>query len=561
MSQLISDKTVVKHIVAHCHAHGVRHVIISPGSRNAPLILSFPASKKFTCLSIVDERSAAYFALGLSRSRGCPVALICTSGTAVLNYAPAIAEAYYQQIPLVVISADRPPEFIDQADGQTIRQNGIFNNFIRYQCQLPVGELSDGEKSLTDRLLNEAFRNALGLVKGPVHINVPFNEPLYGQADPGDYSGVRIVPVSSVLDVNETMIKELADELADYRKILFVTGAASPDENLIMLISSLERLGVVIVAENLSNISGQKVFENTDRVLEGFSDGDENFRPDLLITLDFPVLSKKIKQRLRVFSPVAHWHFSNQDVLVDTYQCLTRQIPGDPVKILSSVVQKMKVLPSEYFQLWEEADGKTATLHNEFLDVMPWSDFMAFEILSRYIPSGQEIHLANSTPVRYAQLFKWKENQTFFANRGTSGIDGCVSSAAGSAYPGRQPVTLITGDLAFFYDSNGLWHQYLPDSFRVIVVNNGGGGIFRFIPGPSETSELEPFFEARGDYKCRGIAETFGLQYYAAANRSELQQTLDHFWQDKGGPALLEVFTPGQENGEILKTYFRYLRG
>jgi 2-succinyl-5-enolpyruvyl-6-hydroxy-3-cyclohexene-1-carboxylate synthase len=177
------------------------------------------------------------------------------------------------------------------------------------------------------------------------------------------------------------------------------------------------------------------------------------------------------------------------------------------------------------------------------------------------MPGQQQVHLSNSTPVRYGQLFDWDETCTFFSNRGTSGIDGCVSTAAGAAYGGVQPVTLITGDLGFMYDTNGLWHQYLPSSFRIIVINNGGGGIFRFIPGPSKTQELEPFFEARGNHQCRGIAETFGLQYYAAGNSEELDKILDHFWNEKGEPALLEIFTPGQENGEILRGYFDHLRG
>lgn len=560
MSQRISDKVVVHHIVEHCHAHGVKHIVLSPGSRNAPLILSFPASKKFKCFTIVDERSAAYFALGLARGQGSPVALVCTSGTASLNYTPAMAEAFHQQIPLIAITADRPPEYIDQADGQTIRQEGIFSNFVRYQCQLPLGDLTPGDKWLVDRSLNEAFRNALGTVSGPVHINVPFREPLYGRSVHDDLSGVRIVPAKLPAGVDTDIVDSLADEITIYRKVMLIVGASSPDEEFSLLLGLLMEKGVVVIVENLSNVQSVGVIGNTDRVLEGFSEDNNGVSPDLLITLDVPVLSKKLKHHLRKHPPKAHWHFSNQTVLVDTYQCLTRQIAGNALAILSALVRKISFFPSDYFQLWHEADRKTTELHWQYMEKVSWSDLLVFERLRKSIPEGQEIHLGNSTPVRYAQLFGWRDDQAFFANRGTSGIDGSVSTAAGAAFAGKRPVTLIIGDLGFFYDSNGLWHEYLPSSFRVIVVNNGGGGIFRFIPGPSDTEELEPFFEARGNHQCRGVAETFGLQYYAAGNSDELQLILQHFWEDKGVPALLEIFTPGDENGEILRSYFRFLR-
>lgn len=561
MSCSTSDKSVVSYIINHCYEQGVKYVVISPGSRNAPLILSFPASGKFQCLTIVDERSAAYFALGLARKTNTPVALICTSGTAALNYGPALAEAYYQQVPLIAITADRPPELIDQADGQTIRQTNVFNNFVRYQCQLPVGKLSSDEVLLTNRLLNEAFQNALGTVPGPVHINVPFREPLYGLVEDKETVLSRVLKVRSHEMVNHDLVEELVGEISGYHKILFLVGATRGESLLNDVATLLAEKGVVVVTETLSNICSGKVFENTDRLLEYFSSNVEAFCPDLLITLDVPVLSKRIKQIIRSCHPRAHWHFSNQDIIVDTYQCLTRQIRGNALLTLKGVSEKLKTLPSDYMDFWVKARIVTTQKHQTFCEQVGWSDFKVFELLSQSIPDEVEIHLGNSTPVRYAQLFEWKQKHTFWGNRGTSGIDGCVSTAAGAAAGGEQPVTLIVGDLSFLYDSNGLWHRYLPSTFRVVVINNGGGGIFRYIPGPSETKELEPFFEAKGDYRCKGIAETFGLKYFNAENPEELKSVLAHFWDDKGKPALLEICTPGPRNGEILRGYFNYLRG
>lgn len=560
MSPSISDKPVVKNILEHCFAYGVRHVVLSPGSRNAPFLISFPASGKFNCYTIVDERSAAYFALGLARKTGEPLAIACTSGTAALNYAPALAEAYYQQVPLIAITADRPPEFVDQADGQTIRQPGMFENFVRYQCQLPAAEPTDGDTWLTNRMLNEAFHSALGAVRGPVHINVPFREPLYGIVPFDSIAPLGAVNRSADCSVSNEMLAQLHKEISDYQKVMLIIGATNPDKALNQLVSELVAKGVVVITENLSNIKAPGVFENTDLVLEGFYGREEDFAPEVLITLDTPVLSKKIKQHIRKNAPHLHWQFSNQEVIIDTYQCLTRQIAGDAMQMLKLLFDRLNAFPDLYQRNWERVRSITNERHQTYLGKVPWSDLEIFNILSATMPAKQEVHFSNSTPVRYGQLFNWPEDVIFFANRGTSGIDGCLSSAAGAAAVGSHPVTLITGDLAFFYDSNGLWHKYLPASFRVIVINNGGGGIFRFIPGPSETPQLEDFFEAQGTHQCRGIAETFGLQYYAAGNENELKQILKHFWDDKGSSALLEIFTPGEENGEILRKYFKFLR-
>ncbi len=561
MNHPISDKPVVKYILEHCYARGVKHVILSPGSRNAPFILSFPASGHFDCLTIVDERSAAYFALGLARRKNEPVAVVCTSGTAALNYAPAIAEAYYQQIPLIVITADRPPELIDQADGQAIRQNGIYHNFIRYECQAPSGELSEAEARHFNRELQEAFLQALGAVKGPVHINVPLSEPLYGRAEVGVTDQNWMIPMSQQNSYDDRLVAALLEEVRQYNKVLLVVGAMPGPGGWQELVRLMARKGVVVLAETLSNIQGSGIIVNVDRALAGIPDDKKTlFQPDLLITLDVPVLSKMLKKVLKTYAPKAHWHFCNQKILVDTYGCLTRQIEGPALDILTGVVKGMDPRANEFSSLWQKVVAQTTTKHEQYLKKLCWSDLQVFEYLASALPGKLEIHLSNSTPVRYAQLFGWKQSQTFYGNRGTSGIDGCVSTAAGAAYVGASPVTLITGDLAFFYDSNGLWHRYLPASFRVIVINNGGGGIFRFIPGPTDHQELESFFEARNQNDCRGLAQTFGLDYHRAEDEKSLKAVLDDFWQATSNPALLEVFTPTELNGEILRDYFKALK-
>ncbi|MGQ1946756.1 2-succinyl-5-enolpyruvyl-6-hydroxy-3-cyclohexene-1-carboxylic-acid synthase [Geofilum sp. OHC36d9] len=561
MSKAISDKPIVKALVDLCHLHGVEQVVISPGSRNAPLIISFSSSEKFECLSIVDERSAGYFALGLAREKRQPVALVCTSGTAALNYAPAVAEAYYQQIPLVVITADRPKEWINQSDGQAIEQPGIYNNFIRYQCSLPLSGGHPDDEWFMNRTLNEAFQKCNGQIPGPIHINVPMREPLYGKTVYPNTQARKIEILTGDSALSTDAIALLTNEIERYERVLVIVGAMHKDQNLQEALSALASKGVVVLTETLSNMEGEPFFGNMDRIVSTITEDEELiFSPDMLITLDIPVLSKMIKKLLRKHSPHIHWHFSNHDNITDTYQAVSRIIKGNAANILNHVADQMQKRENRFPEIWEKRSRLSTERHFQFFDKTPWSDLNLFKTLSEHTMAGYQIHLGNSTPVRYAQLFEWAPGQTWYANRGTNGIDGCVSTAAGAAYGTTQPVLLIVGDLSFLYDSNGLWHKYLPNNFRVIVINNGGGGIFRFITGPAETDELEAYFEANHNTTCEGIAQTFHLNYFSAHNQEEMEQLLPKFFEPSEKPQLLEIFTPNVESGKLLKKYFKFLR-
>jgi 2-succinyl-5-enolpyruvyl-6-hydroxy-3-cyclohexene-1-carboxylate synthase len=561
MSKSISDKPIVKALVELCHLHGVEQVIISPGSRNAPLIISFTGYEKFECLSIVDERSAAYFALGLARETGKPVALVCTSGTAALNYAPAVAEAFYQQIPLVVITADRPKEWINQSDGQAIDQPGIYRNFIRYQCTLPLSGGHSDDEWYMNRMLNEAFAKCTGQVPGPIHINVPMREPLYGKTVYSNKPARKIEMVTGDSLLSEEAISLLISEIERYERVMIITGALHQTNQLKSALEILASKGVVILTETLSNLESSLFIGNMDRVVSTITEDEQLlFSPDMLITLDVPVLSKMVKSLLRERKPNIHWHFSNQEEITDTYQALSRVIKGNANQILGQVAERMAPREKRFSETWQKRVALSTERHNQFFEKLSWSDLKLFQILSDTFMPAMQVHLGNSTPVRYAQLFDWTPGQQWYANRGTSGIDGCVSSASGAAYGTEKPVLLITGDLSFFYDSNGLWHKYLPATFRLIVINNGGGGIFRFIPGPADTDDLEQFFEARHTTSCKGIAETFGLSYISAKNDEELTDALTNFFDQSNKPKLLEVFTPSVENGLSLKKYFKYLK-
>lgn len=544
-------------------AKGVTTAVISPGSRNAPVIAALNRQEGLECLSIVDERSAAFFALGIAQQTLRPVAISCTSGTAALNYAPAIAEAYYQQIPLIVLTADRPPEWIDQGDGQTIRQHELYANYIRKSVQLPSEPWNEATLRFNARLINEAIDAATFPVYGPVHINIPLSEPLYNENEslPPD------VPLMEILNFHPQACKDdllrLTEPWNAARSKLIITGLLPPDNKLNLLLSKLaEDPGVAIFTESPSNLSNKHFFPHIDRLVDGIEIEPENhLTPDLLITLGGNIVSRKVKTWLQKQKPKTHWHISPVGFHMDAFRCLSMSIPMNASEFFSNFIQLIKQSPVNYRQLWSERQQERNQKHSAFLQQCTWSDLKAFETMLDFIPAGTMIQAGNSTPVRYLQLFDPPNGTNCYSNRGVSGIDGCMSTAAGAAWANPALTVLITGDVAFMYDSNALWSRHLTPNLRIIVMNNGGGNIFRIIEGPDTMPELEQFIETPYIPKIQHLAHTFGLDYYAAADESGLKACLPAFLDlNIRKPAILEIKTPNKTSAAVLKEYFKYLR-
>jgi 2-succinyl-5-enolpyruvyl-6-hydroxy-3-cyclohexene-1-carboxylate synthase len=561
MNTPISDKKTVKILTEICLAEGIDKVVISPGSRNAPLIVSFAALKQFECFSIIDERSAAFFALGMAQQTGKPVALVCTSGTAVLNYAPAIAEAYYQNIPLVVITADRPGEWIDQADGQTIRQEGIYSNYIKYQCTLPADIFTGEDEWHTRRIISEAFIHCRKGLPGPVHINVPLREPLYGRTVHEHKKVGYIEHVSSQCILSDDVIRQLVAHANSTERIMILVGMRQPDAALSAVLNELSKLErIVVLTETISNCVGDGFVKCIDRVVGSIREEEAPlFCPDLLITLDGPVLSKMVKKLIRQYPPREHWHVSVAGLVVDTYRQLTRVVEAEPVGFLQGLNQYLEVAKSRYRDTWQHRVEQTNKIHQDYLKALPWCDFKVFDVVLKHLNQPVVLQLGNSTPVRYAQLLDNPSSVMSYANRGTSGIDGCVSTAVGAARVQNVPVVLMVGDLSFFYDSNALWNKYLSTNLKIVLINNGGGGIFRYIPGPADTDQLEEFFATTHQMTAEMIARQFNVQYFQSSDEPSLVNILPEFFAFDG-PAILEVLTPTKENAKVLKNYFVTLK-
>ncbi len=561
MPDYTSDKDGVRILVEILVRKGVKRIILSPGSRNAPLLIAFAREKRMQHYVVLDERSAAFMALGMAQHSGEPVALACTSGTAPLNYGPAIAEAYYQRLPLIVVTADRPVEWIDQEDCQTIRQNGLFANIVKASWQLPAELRDEDERWYANRLVNDAVNCAMRGRRGPVHINIPLREPLYGlRSYPEEHPRV-VELVEAAPFLSSEVSDRLVSRLNSCRKIMILAGFQLPDRQLRDCLYRLAVLDqVVVLTETPSNLGSERHIGMIDRVLATIQEEEKpDFAPDLLITFGGALISRQVKAFLRQYRPREHWYVEQNEHPADTFKVLTTQINLKAVDFFNSVIERVVPVFSDYAVRWRQKKKLAAVCHNEFSRRTVWCDWKAFSLIWPTIPEGAALQLANSTPVRYAQLFECPQVLRVDSNRGTSGIDGSTSTAVGAAVLYTGLTVLVTGDMSFLYDSNALWNKYIHPRLKIIVMKNGGGGIFRFIPGPSELPELEECFEMSCDADVKGFAWLHHFRYFQAVSEEELQAVLPSFWAESQAPAILAVETPGLINAGVLKEYFRQL--
>ncbi|PLW97430.1 MAG: 2-succinyl-5-enolpyruvyl-6-hydroxy-3-cyclohexene-1-carboxylic-acid synthase, partial [Marinilabiliales bacterium] len=502
---MTSDKKNVSLLADLFVKKGLSDIIISPGSRNAPIVIAFAGKPGVNALSIVDERSAGFFALGMAQQSGKTVAVACTSGSAALNYAPAIAEAYYQKIPMLVLTADRPPELIERGYGQIIRQKEVYKNYIKSSFELPV-EIEDEDTYLeTVQIINKAINLTKYPEPGPVHINIPFREPLYGVTNeilPAEISDIEKEAVNA-----KPLISEFANVCNKFDNVLIIAGQQQKDEDLNTLLSAIAAKNVVVLSETTSNINDDNFMDCIDNIISTIHpDEAKSFKPDLLMTFGGQVVSKMVKKYLRDNPPEEHWHISPSGIPMDTYFRLKKVLPLNPKQVFEELMRVMSEKQPDYLNKWLKRKNTLNQWKDAYLQNIPYSDLKVFDFLLSNLPDNTNLHLGNSTPVRYSQLFGSDQKFNYFSNRGVSGIDGQVSTAAGNAYANTDLHVLITGDLGFLYDSNGLMNHYLKPNLKIVIINNAGGGIFRFIDGPIQSGYLEEFFEAKHNWKAEKIA-------------------------------------------------------
>ncbi|RLJ68732.1 2-succinyl-5-enolpyruvyl-6-hydroxy-3-cyclohexene-1-carboxylate synthase [Lacinutrix venerupis] len=571
-------------VVQLCKAKNIQHIVLSPGSRNAPLTIGFTHDPFFKCYSIVDERCAAFFALGIAQQIQKPVAVVCTSGSALLNYYPAIAEAFYSNIPVVVLSADRPKYLIGIGDGQTINQENIYKNHILYSAnlkedlaednalqkeKLPILKNTD-KKSLNYTVLQEKIQeyneeeinkaiNISVSQKGPVHINIPFNEPLYDIVDEPSVN-----PKAFSLEKKENIIEDLSSYISLWnssKRKLVLVGVNQPntvEQKYLDILAQDD--SVLVLTETTSNIHHERFIPGIDKLIAALNTQELNqLKPDILLTFGGLVVSKKIKKFLRDCNLKAHWHIGEHNAN-DTFFALQKVFSAPINTFFKTFLPLTNKVEGNYNALWLEAFNSRRENHEKYIKNIPFSDFKAFDIILKAVPNHSQLQVGNSSAIRYMQLFDLKNDINVFCNRGTSGIDGSTSTAIGAALASKQQTTFITGDLSFFYDSNALWNNYIPNNFRIIVVNNGGGGIFRILPGHKNTTNFDTFFETKHKLTSKQLCNMYGINYAKATNERELSIALDNFYSETRQPKLLEVFTPSTKNDDILLNYFKAIK-
>ena len=578
---------VAQTLILSCLKFDFFDVVVSPGSRNVPLAIGFASNKKFKCYSIVDERSAAFFALGLSQKSKKPTILICTSGSALLNYYPAVAEAYYSEIPLIILSADRPEYKINIGDGQTINQSNVFeknilySNSLKQDCSHATEEIikSNLQKIVNDEadfskieklqksiqknneeIIETAFNLSINKMQ-PVHLNVPMEEPLYEFNDS---------PSISVKVKKKTEKKPSLTDLDNFykainkaSKIMILIGVS--DGNILSK-KSIQKINscssIIVMKEHTSNVFNESFISNIDRLIgpiELQSNSDSLFdelSPEIVISLGGMIVSKKIKSFLRNNKPRKHFHIGN-NISKDSFYSGVKHINTTANKFFENI--DLNKSDSKYFEKWNKLDCSKLDLHNRYMKVINFSDLKVFEILTNWIPKKYNIQVANSTPIRYFQLFDLKNKNLMFANRGTSGIDGSTSTAIGSSVQNDSPVLLVTGDLSFFYDVNALWNNHIPKNFRIIIINNSGGGIFKILPGFKENNLFSEFIETQHNLSARLIAKMFNFNYTRVSTKFGLNLYLRTFFKNSKKPKILEIKTSSVKSTKILKEYFRYL--
>jgi 2-succinyl-5-enolpyruvyl-6-hydroxy-3-cyclohexene-1-carboxylate synthase len=538
-----------------CARKGIENAVLCPGSRCAPLTLAFTRNQKITSRTFSDERSAGFIALGIAQDSKSPVAVVCTSGTAAYNLAPSVAEAFFSETPMLVITADRPTEWIAQHDGQTIYQNEIFGKHAKKSFQLPQDYDHADSHWAINRIINDAINLSMQEPKGPVHINAPFREPLYPEKNETISFSPEIRVINEhrgEIQISENQEGFVRSSWAKYSKVLIVVGQGIFDEQLVASLEKISaRHSIPVVSDIISNVHGNPNNINHSDLFLGQAPESikKSLQPDLLITFGHSVVSKNLKLFLRKYNPSEHWHVQPAGIATDPFKNTTEVFQCSPVSFFNALetiptLQDFESQKQKNFQnLWAIENRRVVRIAKDFFNAQEASELEVVKYLLENLPDNASLHLANSMSVRYANflgLSAAQKNIATFSNRGTSGIDGCTSTAVGHCLSSRKPTILITGDVAFFYDRNAFWHNYPIENFRVLLLNNHGGLIFNMIDGPASLPEAGEYFITRQKLNAEFLSKEFGFDHLKIDNRRKVKNTFKEFLTFDGPTKILE---------------------
>lgn len=533
---MFSSKVNLLQLTALMLEASIDKVVVCPGSRNAAIVHTFKEAG-LDCYEVTDERSAGFFALGLVEANGGkPVAVCCTSGSAVVNLAPAVVEAYYRPLPLFVVTADRPAMWIGQMDGQTMVQPNVFEKYVAHSVTLPEPR-DDEEQWYCNRLINEALL-AMNKTGRPVHVNVPLTEPLF------DFTAESLPCQRLVKHVRPSNIEPQSIDLdikSQYRRKMIVVGQLTPEvaRRCCPMLDALAHSGWVVLAEALSNLHiapslREAVVGNFDDILAADT---PRIAPELLVTMGGHIVSKRLKAYLRTNKASVHYHVSPNGELADTYQSMTHLVETDEATMLKALCDvDGGEKDEEFISQWQ---CKTEQ------ESMPLLETLFAKLSDKWV-----LHIGNSSVLRKVQRVFRGANEVY-CNRGINGIEGSVSLAVGYWAGSKRPTMLVVGDLSFFYDQNGLWNKYVAKGegntpLRILIINNGGGQIFYGLKGLKASPYLDESIAASHKTSAEGIAKECGCSYLSASNEKEYERAIGELVDmTNRGVMILEVFTQG----------------
>lgn len=524
------DNDVCRMLASLAADYGVRHVVVSPGTRSAPLAVVFHRSGHFCMHTVIDERCAAFMALGMALKTDSPVLLICTSGSALMNYGPALTEAYYRRVPLIAVTADRPARWIDQLDSQTMRQAGALSAVVRRSVDIPVAAACDAQLfSKAVREVNEAFSEALSGRKGPVHINVQLDVPLTRMTNADAALEPRIIrsirPEASAADFSG-IIASLAN-----KKVMIICGDTTGEERS-ALCQTIPNIPVLTEAQ--SNIPTGLNIGSFDR----FLNEDKALEPDVIITVGGSLVSARLKSWLRSVKKLRHISLGFDDNAADTFGCLDTRIECSAPVFINALAANPA--DSAFADRWEAFYADSAERTKRLVAESPVTETIA-ELAGLH--SG-DVHVSNGSAIRYAQMVRWPHSSSFMCNRGVSGIDGCTSTALGAAIVSPTPTLLITGDMSAAYDIGALGAAEPPQAFHIAVLDNAGGDIFRNITATAALPELDRYFVVKPRLPLRRLAEAYGYRYLEYDCAAPDHTVLERFINDRGAAILRIIIDP-----------------
>ena len=548
----VNDKMVLQ-LVALLKKFNVSKIVVSPGSRHNKLINTLQSDPFFKLYLVVDERSAAFFALGLIQECGETVAITCSSGTACMNYGSAIVEAYYQRLPLLVLSSDRVPELLNQCEDQMYDQASSFISCTKYHCQLPVID-TPRDEWYCNRIINEALIELTHHGRGPVHINIPF------AAHHGTAYDVKTLPDARKITVHQLPMlssdwKNISLRLKD-KKVMIIWGQSVYPLHVVEKSENAfaEKYNVAVLTDKMSNCHANNAIINTT-VTMSIMKGNQApaLQPDIVISIGANyIFNNEIKAYLKN-GMSEHWQVGLEDKVCDPFHTLTDIFEMPESHFFDLLVENcFGKTENDYYLGWKEISDLPT------LPDMQYCELYAITKLMSQLPSNCDLQLANSQTIRMAHYIPIKEGIRVNCNRGVNGIDGSMSTAVGFGANSNRPLFYITGELSFFYDMNCLSIRHLSKKTRILLINNSGGAVMYDQPRNTSTDSL-PIYLAAGETKvAKGWAESLGFKYLPAHNKEEVDAGVKVLLDESiDTPVILEVFTNLSEDRYCIGDYIK----